>query len=179
MKKFAVLMIAGALALSSLAACGGNEGDTQSKVNSEASKVVSTEASVEESKAALDLDALSASLKTKLVATETLDKSADDLYNDTGIADTTYAEYFWFGEMSGLSSETVALFKANTEADASTIKGFLEGYVQSATNQMKDYNADNYDMLTKSVIKTSGLYVYMVISPNVDTIDGAIAAALA
>lgn len=179
MKKFAVLMIACALALSSFAACGGNEGDTQSKNESEASKVISTEASTEESKAPLNLSALSADLKTKLVATETLDKSSEDLFNDTGIADSTYENYFWFSEMSGLSSETVALFEAKTEADVATIKGFLDGYVQSVKNQMKDYNADNYDMATKAVIKTSGLYVYMVISPNVDTIDGAIASALA
>ncbi|MBQ3081102.1 MAG: DUF4358 domain-containing protein [Clostridia bacterium] len=175
MKKFAVLMIACALALSSFAACGGNEGDTQSKNESEASKVISTE----DSKAPLNLSALSADLKTKLVATETLDKSSEDLFNDTGIADSTYENYFWFSEMSGLSSETVALFEAKTEADVATIKGFLDGYVQSVKNQMKDYNADNYDMATKAVIKTSGLYVYMVISPNVDTIDGAIASALA
>ena len=179
MKKLVTLMIVGALALSSFAACGGNEGDNQSKVDSEASKVESTEVSTEESKAAIDLSALAAELKTKTVATETLDKSSTDLYNDTGIADTTYASYFWFSEISGLSSETVAMFEAKSDADLATIKGFLEGYLQSVKNTMKDYNADNYDMANKAVIKTSGLYAYMVISPNVTDIDAAIADALA
>lgn len=180
MKKFAVLMIASALALSAFAACGGNEGDTDSKVNSEASKetsaVVSTE--VSESKE-IDLPTLRDELKTKVEATETLDKSADELYNDTGIADTTYANYFWFSEMSGLSSETVAVFEAKSDADRDTIQGFLNGYLQSVINQQKDYNAANYEMATKAVIKSSGLYVYLVISPNVSDIDSAIAAALA
>lgn len=176
MKKFALLMIVGALALSSFAACGGNEGDDQSKPDSTASEV-STVAS--EEKEPVDLPTLRDELKTKTVATELLDKGAEDLFNDTGIADTTYANFFWFSEMSGLSSETVAVFEAKSDADAATIKGFLEGYVQSVCNQMKDYNADNYDMATKAVIKTAGTYVYLVISPNVSDIDGAVANALA
>ena len=177
MKKFALLMIVASLALSSFAACGGNEGDNQSKTDSTASAEIS--ATVSEEKEPVDLPTLRDELKTKTVATELLDKGAEDLFNDTGIADTTYANFFWFSEMSGLSSETVAVFEAKTDADAATIKGFLEGYVQSVCNQMKDYNADNYDMATKAVIKTAGTYVYLVISPNVSDIDGVIANALA
>lgn len=190
MKKFVLLMIVGALALSSFAACGKEADDTQSKPDSTASEVVSTDSKAEAStdasaevstdaNTAVDLPTLRDELKGKTTATELLDKTADDLFNDTGIADSTYANFFWFSEMSGLSSETVAVFEAKTDADAATIKGFLEGYVQSVCNQMKDYNAENYDMATKAVIKTAGSYVYLVMSPNVADIDTAIAAALA
>ncbi len=192
MKKIALMLLVGAIAMSSLAACSVNttDKDNSSSKPEDSSAVVSTEASTEESKAeeskaeeskaeAINLIDLAAELKTKLVATDTLDKPTDELYNDTGIVDTTFNNYVWFSEMSGLSSEMVAIFEAKSEADVTAIKGFLDGYLQSVKNQMKDYNADNYDMATKAVIKTSGLYVYIVISPNVTEIDSMIAAKLA
>lgn len=188
MKKFALMMLVGALALSSLAACSVNTTDNSSSSSvSDSSEVVSVvdeskteESKTEESKAeSINLIDLAALIRPKLTASETLDKPTDELYNDTGIVDTTFNNYVWFSEMSGLSSEMVAIFEAKSEADVETIKGFLEGYVQSVKNQMKDYNADNYDMANKAVIKTSGLYVYIVISPNVTDIDSFIATQLA
>ena len=189
MKRFALMMLVGAIALSSLASCSVNttetSKDTSDKVD-ETSAVTSTEISTDKNESkteskdeAINLIDLAAEIKGKLKATATLDKPTDELYNDTGIVDTTFNNYVWFSEMSGLSSEMVAIFDAKSEADLGTIKGFLEGYVQSVVNQMKDYNADNYDMATKAVIKTSGLYIYLVISPNVTEIDSLIAAKLA
>ena len=188
MKKFVLMMLVGAIALSSLAACSVNTTDTSkdpSNVADSSELVISVDASKDESKTesskeeSINLIDLAASIRPKLVATETLDKPTDELYNDTGIVDNTFESYVWFSEMSGLSSEMVAIFEAKSEADLNTIKGFLEGYVQSVKTQMKDYNADNYAMAEKAVIKTSGLYIYLVISPNVTDIDGFIAAELA
>ncbi len=189
MKKFALIMIVGALALSSFAACGGNTTDESkadsSKIESsvaEESKTevsTSTDTSADVSADEVDLTSLSTTLKTMITAEETLDKSGDDLYNDTGIAPETYANYFWFSEISGLSSECVAVFEAKDAASLDSIKGFLDTYRQACENQMKDYNKDNYEMITKAVIKTVGNYAYIVISPNVTDISAAIDSALA
>ena len=87
MKKFALIMIVGALALSSFAACGGSTTDESkadsSKIESsvaEESKTevsASTDASADVSADEVDLTSLSTTLKTMITAEETLDKSGD------------------------------------------------------------------------------------------------------
>lgn len=164
MKRTLTLTLALIIALMSFAACGGDSTDTGS--TPEQSQPA------EQSKAPvnLSLDAIKPDLVAMMAAEETFEVDADSVFNDTGINPSTYENGFWVIELSGLSAETIGFFKANSEADAQSIKTLLQGHLTSVTNQYKDYNADNYAMAQKAVIGSNGVYVYFVMSPNVDNI---------
>lgn len=168
MKKVIVMLLAGALAISAFAACTGEETPSASKDDSSA--VVSNDASTVASEEAktVDMNAVLEQIKADFKAEEKREISADDIYQETGIDPETYTSHFWLTEISGLSSEKAVMFMAKDENAASAIKQKLDIVLQSETAQMKDYNADNYAMLQKAVVEQKGLYVYLLVSPNVD-----------
>lgn len=163
MKKLVTMLLIGALALSAVACTSvPSEGESSAPVASGASQAQ-----------AVDLATLANQLKGKTVATEFLDASADHLLNETGITADMYSEYFWFSEQSGLSSETVMMFKT-ADGKAEEVKTKMEAYLQHVLNTTKEYDANNYAMAQAAVLETKGAYVYLVISPNVDDIAKAI-----
>ncbi len=165
MKKFVIMMLATALAVGTLAACTGTTDPEDSNASTEASGVVSTEVSENKS---IDMDALFEDLKKDFVATELRNLDGASIETDTGINSASYAGFYWLTEISGLSSEKAIMFLAKDEQSATTIKNKLQTVLESETAQMKDYNAANYEMLQKAVLEQKGLYVYLLISPNVD-----------
>lgn len=176
MKKTMIMLLASAIAVASLTACGG-DGDESSAPESSVAEV-SAEASTEESKADADMAALLETLKGHFTTEDVRELSADDIFNDTGIATDSYTEYFWLAEISGLSSEKAVVYHAKDEATADSIKEKLNTVLQSELAQMKDYNADNYAMLQNAVLKQEGLYIYLLVSPNVNALQEAVSSAL-
>ncbi len=169
MKKLFVLLLTALLATSSLYACGDSEGA--------ASQDASATTSEEVKEAVVDVKALKEQVKTLTAAKDTTVRSDDDVYNDVGIDPATYSEGFWLID-STITVETVAFFKANDAASAEAIKGLIDKYVKSVLNQQNNYNEENYYMAEKAKVGISGNYVYMVMSPNVDSVYAAIDAAL-
>ncbi len=160
MKKIFMLLLCALMALCCMASCNG---DTATE--SSADPVV------------VDVNALKDSIKGLTAATDTTVRSADDVYNDTGINPETYTEGFWLID-STITVETVAFFNAKDEAAATEIKGFMDKYVKSVLNQQNNYNEDNYYMAEKAKVGVSGNYVYLIMSPNVDSIYSAVSSAL-
>lgn len=187
MKKIVILLLASALAVSALAACGGGDGETSGEETSVVSaaesgaetSVVSESVSSGESAAAneVDFSALAEKLAADFVTQERRLVSGDDVFQETGISPDSYTGFLWLADLSGLSSEKAVVFLAKDEAAAEDIKTRLDTVLQSETAQMKDYNAENYAMLQKAAAGREGLYVYLIISPNVDklaeTVTGA------
>lgn len=176
MKKTMIMLLASAIAVASLTACGG-DGD-ESSVPESSVQESSVQESAEPSKADTDLAALLAEVKAQFSTEDVRELAADDIFNDTGIATDSYTEYFWLAEISGLSSEKAVLYHAKDEETAADIQAKLNTVLQSELAQMKDYNADNYAMLQKAVLKQEGLYVYLLVSPNVNALQEAVSSAL-
>lgn len=176
MKKAMIMLLASAIAVASLTACGG-DGD-ESSVPESSVQESSVQESAELSKDAVDLTALLAQVKAQFSTEDVRELAEDDIFNDTGIATDSYTEYFWLAEISGLSSEKAVVYHAKDEATANGIKEKLNTVLQSELAQMKDYNADNYAMLQNAVLEQKGLYVYLIVSPNVNALQEAVSSAL-
>lgn len=177
MKKAMIMLLASAIAVASLTACGGNGGD-ESSVPESSVQESSVQESAEPSKAEADMAALLGTVKAGFSTQDVRELAAEDIFNDTGIATDSYSEYFWLSEISGLSSEKAVVYHAKDEATATDIEAKLNTVLQSELAQMKDYNADNYAMLQKAVLQRKGLYVYLLVSPNVDALQEAVSSAL-
>ncbi len=184
MKKFAIMLLTAALAISTFTACADVGGGSESKESSSPSGTESavssgTESAVSSASAAegVDLDALLATVKESFAVSEQRNIPSDEIYQETGIEEGSYTGCFWLSDMSGLTSEKAVVFAAKDEAAAANIKSKLDTVLQSETAQMKDYNADNYAMLQKAVCEQKGLYVYLLVSPNVDKFAEAVNAA--
>ena len=190
MKKYLALFLALMCVVTALAACGG-EGETKdntsSKVNSspaESSLDNSEEASntsndnTSNGVADVDMTALQTELEGKMSVEETFAMIPEAIFNDVGIDPATFSEGFWLCDSNALSAEVVAVYKANSEADGETIRGQLTTKLASLNSQYKDYNADNYAMTQSAVVGGTGVYAYMIISPNVSELDSAVKAAL-
>ncbi len=179
MKKIITLLLTAAITTASLTACTGDSENSESKpdssvaVSAEESKDESTEQSV----AVLDVDALTEAIKKLTKATDTTVRSADDVYNDIGIDPASYEEGFWLIDAT-ITVETVAVYKAKDADGAEAIKKLMDNYVKSVVNQQENYNVENYNMASTAKVAVSGSYAYMVMSPNVDAIAGAIDAAI-
>lgn len=168
MKKIIIMLLAAALAVGTLTACtGGETTDNSADASVEASAEAKTP----------DMNAILEALKADFSATEKRERSEDEILMETGIEPSSYSGFFWLAEMSGLSSEKAVMYMAKDEASAGAIKLKLEAVLQSELAQMKDYNADNYAMLNKAVIEQKGVYVYFIVSPNVDKLAATVKAA--
>ncbi len=176
MKRIFALILAGLITTAAFTACGNGE-ESSSAGESSGSEVSS---SVEESVNApvFNADALKTTV-CGLMKDAYLEMPADAIYNDTGINPETFAEGFWVCEDTGNSAETVAVYKAISEEEGENIRTLLKNKLTSLQNQYKDYNADNYQMSLKAVVGGEGVYAYIVISPNVESINNAIKAAIA
>ena len=77
---------------------------------------------------------------------------------------------FAMSEMS-TSVETIAIFKAGDEASRESIIAALEMYADGKRAEMENYLPEQFDIVDQSSVKTSGEYVYLVISENAETIE--------
>lgn len=137
--------------------------------------VVSEEAP--EANDGVDVDALKAQV-VEAMEGASFEMPAEMVYNDTGIDPASFEQGFWLCEETGVIAENVAFYVANSEEDANAIKDLLNNKLTSMQNQYKDYNEDNYNLTLNAVIGGNGVYVYLVISPNVDAVKDCIEAAI-
>ncbi|MBE6678768.1 MAG: DUF4358 domain-containing protein [Ruminococcaceae bacterium] len=186
MKKILVLLLAGIFAASALTACGNEAENTKDESKTESvteSKTESKNESVAESKedAAVnigeDFDGFKAETSA-LLKDSSFEMPAEAIYNDVGIDPQSFAKGFWLCEESGNSAETVAVYIANSEAEGETIRNLLGNKLTSLQNQYKDYNQDNYEMTLSAVVGGTGVYAYIVISPNAASVKDYIEAAI-
>ncbi len=95
-----------------------------------------------------------------------------------GIDFSAIDEYvFAMSEMS-TSVETIAIFKSEDAASRENITASLEMFADGKRAEMENYLPEQFDIVDRSSVKTSGDYVYLVISDNAEAIEEIIAACL-
>lgn len=67
-----------------------------------------------------------------------------------------------------MSPDTVIIIKSSNADTRSEIESLLKDYVDSKLVELEDYNPENYDIVKECEVKTSGDYVYLIITKNVD-----------
>lgn len=185
MKKLFAILLASLMALTAFTACGGDtetDSSASDSVSESASESVSEsesagESSVSEESATgtVDLEGAKAAIVALLSTTDVSETPANAVYDDTGINPEDYEIGFWVSESTGMSAETVAVYKAKDEAKGEAIRTLLQNKLTSMQSQYKDYPPiENYNMTLNAKIGGTGVYAYIVISPNVDAVASAI-----
>ena len=152
MKKLIAFVLAAAMMLS-LAACGG-EADTKS----------------------VDLNALYESYSQYMPEMFQLDE--DTMMNFLGIDVADCANYTVYICGDGLRADEVWLIEAKDEAALGRLEEMAEARIQAKVNETISYVPDQYVIVEKAEILTNGLYLALLIPPEVEAMKAGFEAAM-
>lgn len=152
MKKVISLILAFALLLS-LAACGGKQEEAVS----------------------LDLDALFESYSQYLPDMFYPDEATMLNFLGINVEDCTRYKVAICAE--GMRSDEVWLIEAKDEAALETLRQLAQTRIESKLEETVSYAPDQYVVVEKAQILTNGLYLALLISPDVDALKAGFEAA--
>lgn len=152
MKKIISLLLALALVLS-LAACGGKQAEA----------------------APVDLAALYESLSQNLP--EMFYPDEDTMLNFLGIQAEDCKQYKIALCAEGLRADEVWLIEAKDEAALKTLQELAQNRIASKLDETETYVPDQYVIVQKAEVLTKGLYLALLISPDVEAMKAAFEAA--
>lgn len=95
-----------------------------------------------------------------------------------GIDFSSIEDYIFVMSEMSTSVETVAIFKSGDEASRESVSAALQMFADGKRAEMENYLPEQFDIVDRSSVKTSGDYVYLVISENAEAIEEIIAACL-
>ncbi len=95
-----------------------------------------------------------------------------------GIDFSTIDDYIFVMSEMSTSVETVAVFKSENAAARESVSAALQTFADGKRAEMENYLPEQFDIVDRSSVKTSGDYVYLVISENAEAIEEIIAACL-
>lgn len=95
-----------------------------------------------------------------------------------GIDFSTIDDYIFVMSELSTSVETVAVFKSEDAAARESVSVALQTFADGKRAEMENYLPEQFDIVDRSSVKTSGDYVYLVISENAEAIEEIIAACL-
>lgn len=153
MKKVISLLLALTLVLS-LSACGGKAPEA----------------------APVDLDALYESYGQYLPDMFTPDE--DTMLNFLGIQASDCARYKVAICGEGMRADEVWLIEAKDEAALNTLKNLAQSRIEAKLDETETYVPDQYLIVQKAQVLTKGLYLALLISPEVDAMKAAFEAAV-
>ena len=104
--------------------------------------------------------------------------SFDDSYisNYYGIDASQLDGYVFAAAEDVTQADTVVILKAKDAASVSTLSSQLATVKQQKEAELQDYNPTAYQVATAGYVKTSGNYVYLIMSNNASAIDQVISA---
>lgn len=104
--------------------------------------------------------------------------SFDDSYisNYYGIDASQLDGYVFAAAEDVTQADTVVILKAKDAASVSTLSSQLATVKQQKEAELQDYNPTAYQVAAAGFVKTSGNYVYLIMSENASQIDQVISA---
>ena len=104
--------------------------------------------------------------------------SFDDSYisNYYGIDASQLDGYVFAAAEDVTQADTVVILKAKDASSVSTLSSQLATVKQQKEAELKDYNPTAYQVAAAGFVKTSGNYVYLIMSGNASQIDQVISA---
>lgn len=94
----------------------------------------------------------------------------DYISNYYGIDLGTLEEYLFRNAEEIIYADTVILMKAKDEASVSGLQEVLETIITQKKLELENYLPEQFEIVEKSKVETSGAYVYLVISEERNTI---------
>lgn len=98
--------------------------------------------------------------------------------NYLGIEEGDCAQIITAVSADGLAADEVWLIQAKDEAALSRLKELAENRMAIKADETVDYNPEQYKIVQKGVILTSGNYLALLVSPQVDEMQKAFNAAM-
>ena len=154
MKKITAILLCAVLLLS-MAACGGEPAPEKKNV---------------------DLNAVYESFGASLPEMWVLDK--DMMLNMFGIKAEDCTQVITAIVSTGLNVDEVWLIEAKDAAALEQLKALAESRMKAKADETVDYLPDQYVFVEKGVILTEGLYLALIVSPDVDNLKAAFEAAV-
>lgn len=102
----------------------------------------------------------------------------EDFVANYGVDFSAVDDYIFVMSELSTSVETVAIFKSADASSRENISAALQTFADGKRAEMENYLPEQFDIVDRSSVKTSGDYVYLVISENAETIEETIAACL-
>lgn len=135
------------------------------------------ETTAAETKAA-STDAAPADIYSKVTSYLPSMVSFDDSYisNYYGIDASQLDGYVFAAAEDVTQADTVVILKAKDAASVSTLSSQLATVKQQKEAELQDYNPTAYQVAAAGYVKTSGNYVYLIMSNNASAIDQVISA---
>lgn len=98
----------------------------------------------------------------------------DFLENYYGIDLSLLDSYVCYMSEEATSAETVFIANVKDESDAKTIADCISMVRDDKAIEMQDYLPEQYEIVNKSEVRTSGSLIWLVISENADSINSII-----
>ncbi len=155
MKKFLSLMLALTLVLG-MTACGSTAAETQPAVS-------------------IDVNALYESYSPSLP--DMFFPDEDTLMNFLGIDVADCTQYKIAICADGMTTDEVWLIEAKDEAALEKLQGLAQVRIEAKLDETVTYAPDQYVVVEKAELLTNGLYLALLISPEVDTLKAVFEAA--
>ena len=161
MKKPILLLLWLLAALLLLAGCGKQQNDNSAGDNNTGSDSASVE---------LDLQEAMAALLEKAPISDALTLEAENMLDFYGIPAEDMTDFAAVTSSIGLTAEEIVLIKASDDTAAQEAEARLKDRLEARKSEFKNYQPDQYDILTKCRVERSGLYVSMILSPQAEAL---------
>lgn len=100
-----------------------------------------------------------------------LEAMPQDFYKDIyGIDSSLFEEVIVYGTMINVKANEIIVIKVKNEGDIATAKSVLEARKQQVYKTWEQYLPDQFEMVKQGVIKASGKYAALIISPEVSRV---------
>ncbi len=169
MKRFLAVIFSAILIGTAFCGCTDSEESSSTAQSQEITASQSTEASAIATDTALA--DVYAQIKSCVTLPEMIELDAvDKLERYYGITADMIADYAGGIDSSGVGQDEIVIIKADSEEQVETIKEKLQVRYDSKLSQNENYNAEEAEKIRNCSVESSGLYVYMIISNDVDQI---------
>lgn len=105
---------------------------------------------------------------------EMVERTSSDLDIRYGIDTTKATDYIFMANATSYYVDTIAIFKVENADERNAIKSSLETIKGQAESSMNNYDAEQYKIATDGTVYTSGDYVILIMTTDVNGVKNVI-----
>jgi len=159
MKRFLLILAAAAMVFS-LAACGGDE-------------TPATTGAAQSAQVSMDLAQVFSDMKAKMP--EMTDLGENAMLNRYGIKAEYCSEAYVAVCTDGMKADEIWLIKANDETSLQTLQTLANNRMQAKDDESVTYSPEQNKIVKQGKVVTNGLYLALIVSPEVTALEAVFA----
>lgn len=127
-----------------------------------------------ETESAVSVDKIYENISSQVTLHSMVSMPDDFITNYYGVDTSVLDEYVFAMSEDATSAETVIVMKTKDTSKVDGLTTALQMVIDEKKAEMQNYLPEQYEIVSKSEVKVSGSYVYLVISEQADTITNII-----